>query len=120
MTLNLEAKQIANFDNDISIYDTSREYIDKRIKPFLKKENIGKYIIFRDDSGEAQTDRYKARKIINETGDKSNPFITLSSKEEDVYVFSYLRGGRSKTKYRRSRVRRLRRFSRRQKKYYNK
>jgi hypothetical protein len=116
MLLTLDKKQIANNNNDIDTYGKSRDYIEDKIKPFLKKENIGKYIIFRDDSGEAQTDTYKGRKIINESAEKANPFITLSSQEDEIYVlpFSSRGGKRSKKKYRIRRTRRNRYKSRRQ------
>ena len=107
-SVNLFRQQIANPDNPINMYDMSNEDIEDLTMKFRTKPNIGKYIIFTDDhyGGFGQTDEYKGKKIINESGDKNDPFINLSDKFADVYIVRRPnRGGRSK-RYRSHRKRR--------------
>ena len=98
-SVNLFREQIANPDNPINMYDASNQDIEDLTMKFRTKPNIGKYIIFTDDhyGGFGQTDEYKGKQIINESGDRNDPFINLSDKFVDVYVVRRPnRGGRSK------------------------
>jgi hypothetical protein len=115
MSLNLSREQIANPDNPINMNHASNEDIEVLTMKFRTKPNIGKYIIFTDEhyGGYGQTDEYKGKKIINESGDRNDPFINLSQEYVDVYVIQRPpRGGQSKKKLN-SRRRGPKRYSRR-------
>ena len=66
--INLFEDQVANLNKPIDIYDKSYDEIRNATQPYLTIDNVGKYLIFRDDnSGSgAQTDTYTAYEIINE------------------------------------------------------
>ena len=91
--INLFENQVANLNKPIDIYDKSYDEIRKSVQPYLTIDNVGKYLIFRDDnSGSgAQTDTYTAYQIINE--DKKNPLVSLSDNAKKVFIMPNI-GGR--------------------------
>jgi len=91
--INLFENQVANLNKPIDIYDKSYDEIRNATQPYLTIDNVGKYLIFRDDnSGSgAQTDTYTAYQIINE--DKKNPLVSLSDNKKKVFIMSNY-GGR--------------------------
>ena len=91
--INLFENQVANLNKPIDIYDKSYDEIRKSVQPYLTIDNVGKYLIFRDDnSGSgAQTDTYNAYEIINE--DKKNPLVSLSDNAKKVFIMPNI-GGR--------------------------
>lgn len=98
-------KNIVNFYNEINIYEKSSDEIDKEIKPYLTTNNIGKYLIIRDDSGEAQTDTYMVYQIINEDKTKTTPLVSIKKIGQQLIQFN---GGQTTKKYRRTRGRKYR------------
>lgn len=70
-------KQVLNFGREINMYYKSPEEINDEVQRYLKLNNVGKYLIFRDDSGEAQTDTYIVCQIINEDPKGRYPLISL-------------------------------------------
>ena len=106
MSVNVYSQQIANYNNPINIYNLSNNEIEEQTKQFRTRLNIGKYIIFIDENtdngGYGQidtTDPYKGKQIINESGDRNNPYINLSQEYVDVYILQRPpRGGQSKKK----------------------
>jgi hypothetical protein len=91
--INLFEDQVANLNKPIDIYDKSYDEIRNATQPYLTIDNVGKYLIFRDDnSGSgAQTDTYTAYEIINE--DKKNPLVSLSDNAKKVFIMPNV-GGR--------------------------
>ena len=75
--INLFEDQVANLNKPIDIYDKSYDEIRNATQPYLTIDNVGKYLIFRDDSGEAQTDTYIVYQIINEDPKGRYPLISL-------------------------------------------
>ena len=93
ININLFENQVANLNKPIDIYDKSYDEIRNATQPYLTIDNVGKYLIFRDDnSGSgAQTDTYTAYEIINE--DKKNPLVSLSDNAKKVFIMPNV-GGR--------------------------
>jgi hypothetical protein len=91
--INLFEDQVADLNKPIDIYDKSYDEIRNATQPYLTIDNVGKYLIFRDDnSGSgAQTDTYTAYEIINE--DKKNPLVSLSDNAKKVFIMPNV-GGR--------------------------
>ena len=85
-------------NREIYTLDRTREEIDAEVNRYLTLENVGKYLIFRDDDGNAQTNTYIGRKIINEAARGDQPLISLSSTQDEVElnVYNILRGGKTK------------------------
>ena len=120
----LGSKISKNIVDKINIFDKDPDKINREINPLLILKNVGKYILVRNDSGEAQSNVYTAYEIINEdTQTKGFPLITM--KELGVIdTDNYRTGGQTNTKYRSSRHRKYRNKYRnkskknRTKKYY--
>jgi len=91
--INLFEDQVANLNKPIDMYEKTFDEIRKTTQPYLTIDNVGKYLIFRDDnSGSgAQTDTYTAYEIINE--DKKNPLVSLSDNSKKVFIMPNV-GGR--------------------------
>ena len=66
MSLPITKDNIVNYNNEINTNNLSRDQIDEQIKPYLTIRNVGKYIIFRDDSGEAQREDFIVYQIIDD------------------------------------------------------
>ena len=117
MNYKLKRHIMKNIMGTINTYDKSPYEINDEIKPYLKLENIDKYLLFRTDSGEAQTDEYTAYIIYNE-GTTKQPLIAI--KEIGTIDTSSLYGGLTNKKYRKSRHKKYRNKSKknRTKKYY--
>jgi hypothetical protein len=108
MSQPLTARNTVNFGNEINIFEKTREQIDNEINPYLKIENVGKFIIMRDDSGEAQTDMFIAYQIINEAPRGETPLITTRIMNNGQYQYIPSFGGKvkkSKTKHRKTKHR---------------
>ena len=103
MSVNVSKRQIVNYNDPINIYNLSNSEIESQTAKFKTTQNIGKYIIFIDENldngGYVQMDEmtpYKGKKIINESTNRNDPFITLQD-YIDVYVIrSPYFGGKSK------------------------
>jgi len=91
--INLFEDQVANLNKPIDMYEKTFDEIRNATQPYLTIDNVGKYLIFRDDnSGSgAQTDTYTAYEIINE--DKKNPLVSLSDNSKKVFIMPNV-GGR--------------------------
>jgi len=91
--INLFEDQVANLNKPIDMYEKTFDEIRNATQPYLTIDNVGKYLIFRDDnSGSgAQTDTYNAYQIINE--DKKNPLVSLSDNAKKVFIMPNV-GGR--------------------------
>lgn len=89
--INLFEDQVANLNNPIDMYEKTFDEIRNTTQPYLTINNVGKYIIFREDNSGAQTDTYIAYQIINE--DKKNPLVSLSDNKKKVFIMSNY-GGR--------------------------
>jgi hypothetical protein len=108
MSLRITKDNIVNYNNEINTNNLSRDQIDEQIKPYLTIKNVGKYIIFRDDSGEAQREDFIVYQIINEAPRSEPPFITTRVMNNGQYQYIPMFGGKvkkSKTKHRKTKHR---------------
>jgi hypothetical protein len=108
MSLRITKDNIVNYNNEINTNNLSRDQIDERIKPYLTIKNVGKYIIFRDDSGEAQREDFIVYQIINEAPRSEPPFITTRVMNNGQYQYIPMFGGKAKkgkTKHRKTKHR---------------
>jgi hypothetical protein len=109
MSLRITKDNIVNYNNEINTNNLSRDQIDELIKPYLTIKNVGKYIIFRDDSGEAQREDFIVYQIINEAPRSEPPFITTRVMNNGQYQYIPIFGGgkakKSKTKHRKTKHR---------------
>ena len=96
MSLPITKDNIVNYNNEINTNNLSRDQIDEQIKPYLTIKNVGKYIIFRDDSGEAQREDFIVYQIINEAPRSEPPFITTKVMNNGQYQYIPVFGGKSK------------------------
>ena len=96
MSLPITKDNIVNYNNEINTNNLSRDQIDEQIKPYLTIKNVGKYIIFRDDSGEAQREDFIVYQIINEAPRSDPPFITTRVMNNGQYQYIPVFGGKSK------------------------
>ena len=83
----LAKKKVVNFGKEINIHDKSTDAIESEMKEYLTINNVGKYLIFRDDTGEKQIDEFIVYKIINEDPKNIHPLVTI--KEFGTNVFLY-------------------------------
>jgi hypothetical protein len=80
--------QVANFENPINMFGKHRDDVRAEGMKYLTNDNIGKYLIYRDDNENAQHDEnggYIIKKIICST--KTTPcVIDLVDQENDVVL----------------------------------
>ena len=88
----LEKKKVVNFGKEINIHNKSRDEIESEINKYLIINNVGKYLIFSDDTGEKQIDEYIVYKIINEDPKNVHPLVTIKKFGTNVFLY----GGQNK------------------------
>ena len=67
MSITFTKTNVVNYLNPIFTYEKPLDKIRAEINQYFTTENIGKYLLFRDDSGEAQTTKYTVYKILCES-----------------------------------------------------
>jgi hypothetical protein len=85
LNLHWYKNQVANFENPINMFGKDRDDVRAEGMKYLTNDNIGKYLIYRDDNENAQHDengKYIIKKIICST--KTTPcVIDLVDKDND-------------------------------------
>jgi hypothetical protein len=79
--------------HEISTYEKTQKQVEDIIKPNLISENVGKYLLFRDDDGSRQIDEYIVFKIIIESNMKDKKIYPETNESKVKKIKPTLRKG---------------------------